>query len=60
MLKKPSGKVGYMEELAEMPGTVGLVSRWEVMGQEAEKEGSTSGPSYVRPRMAKLVRYIIQ
>lgn len=45
---------------AWMAGTVGLVSRWEVMGQEAEKEGSISGPWYVRPRMVKLVRYIIQ
>lgn len=60
MLKKHSGRVGCMEALAWMAGTVGLVSRWEVMGQEAEKEGSISGPWYGRPRMAKPVRYIIQ
>lgn len=64
MLEEPTDAVGSMggcmQALAWMPGVLGFVSRWEMMGQKKGKTGHHSVPWFLRPRMAKQVRNISQ
>lgn len=47
MLEEPSDTVSIMgdcmEALVRMPAVLGLVSRWEMMGQEVGKQGIIQG-----------------